>query len=104
LISAGKAHGHAGATAAAGEILAAILVIQQGGILDAGWLLNVKVLIEAARIAVGAPAAAPTATSSQPAPTKAAEAPPAPESATGAAAPSIRVDAVKLDALMRLAG
>ena len=104
LISAGKAHGHAGATAAAGEILAAILVIQQGGILDGGWLLNARLLIEAARIAVDSPATAPTATSSQPTPTKAAQAPPAPEAATGAAAPSIRVDAVKLDALMRLAG
>jgi len=102
LISAGKAHGHAGATAAAREILNTILVVQQGGILDAGWLLNVKLLIEAARKAVDSPATAPTA--SPAAPSGAAGASPAPEAAPGAAAPSIRVEAVKLDALMRLAG
>jgi two-component system, chemotaxis family, sensor kinase CheA len=99
LISACKAQGHAGATTAARKVLDAVLV-QQGGTLDGGWLPKVKLLIEAARRAVNSPATAPTATSSQPAPTGAAEASPAPD----AAAPSIRVDAVKLDALMRLAG
>ena len=104
LISAGKAHGHAAATAAAAEVLAAILLVQRGAILDAGWLLNVKVLIEAARKAVDSSAPATVQPASSPAPAKPAEASPPPEAATGAAAPSIRVDAVKLDALMRLAG
>jgi two-component system chemotaxis sensor kinase CheA len=104
LISAGKAQGHAAATAAADEILAAILVVQQGAILDGGWLLNVKLLIEAARKAVDSSATATVQPASSPTLAKAAEVSPAPEAATGAAAPSIRVDAVKLDALMRLAG
>ncbi len=105
LISACKAQGHAGATAAARKVLDAVLA-QQGGTLDGGWLPKVKLLIEAARLAVDSPGAAQTATSPQPAPTGAAEASPAPEAATGAgaAATSIRVDSVKLDALMRLAG
>ena len=103
LISACKAQGHAEATTAARKVLDAVLA-QQGGTLDGGWLPKVKLLIEAARLAVDSPAAAQAATSLQPAPLAAVEPSTPPEAATGAAAPSIRVDAVKLDALMRLAG
>jgi two-component system chemotaxis sensor kinase CheA len=102
LISACKAHGHARATTAAHQVLDAVIT-QQGGTLDGGWLPKVKLLIEAARLAVDSPAAQ-AVTSLQPASTAAAEALPAPEAATAAAASSIRVDSAKLDALMRLAG
>jgi two-component system chemotaxis sensor kinase CheA len=101
LISACKAHGHAGATTAAHQVLDAVIT-QQGGTLDGGWLPKVKLLIEAARLAVDSPAA--LAVTSLQAPTAAAEPLPAPEAATAAAASSIRVDSAKLDALMRLAG
>ena len=102
LISACKAHGHARATTAAHQVLDAVIT-QQGGTLDGGWLPKVKLLIEAARLAVDSPAAQ-AVTSLQPASTAAAETLPAVEAATAAAASSIRVDSAKLDALMRLAG
>ena len=103
LISACKAQGHAEATTAARKVLDAVLS-QQGGTLDGGWLPKVKLLIEAARLAVDSPTAAQAATSLPPVPTAAVEPSTPPEVATGAAAASIRVDSVKLDALMRLAG
>ena len=62
-----------------------------------------KLLIEAARLAVDSPTAA-IATLLLPAPTTALESTTPPKAATGVAATSIRVDSVKLDALMRLAG
>jgi two-component system chemotaxis sensor kinase CheA len=102
LISACKAQGHGEATTAAKKVLDAVLA-QQGGNLDGGWLAKVKLLIEAARLAVDSPTAA-GATSLPPAPTAAVESSTPLEAATGAAATSIRVDSVKLDALMRLAG
>jgi two-component system chemotaxis sensor kinase CheA len=100
LISACKAHGHAGATIAARKVLEAVLA-QQVGTLDGGWLPKVKLLIEAARLAVESPTAAEIVTA-PPGTPAAAEISTAPEAATAAA--SIRVDSVKLDALMRLAG
>jgi two-component system, chemotaxis family, sensor kinase CheA len=104
LISACKAHGHAGATTAARQVLDAVKT-QQGGTLDGGWLPKVKLLIEAAKLAVDSPAAAQAIASLQAAPAAAtAEALAAPEAATAAAASSIRVDSAKLDSLMRLAG
>ena len=102
LISACKAQGHGEATTAAKKVLDAVLA-QQGGNLDGGWLAKVKLLIEAARLAVDSPTAA-GATSLLPAPTAAVESSTPLEAATGVAATSIRVDSVKLDALMRLAG
>ena len=106
LISTSKAHGHAKAAAGAAEILEAVRTIQQGGILDAGWLEKVKLLIAAARTAVDSPAIEPTVepATSPTVSTKTAEASPAAGTAPPAAAPSIRVDSIKLDALMRLAG
>ncbi len=106
LISACKAHGHAGATIAARKILEAVLA-QQVGTLDGGWLTKVKLLIEAARLAVDLPILdSPTGpglvTASPPGTAVAGEISITPESATAAA--SIRVDSLKLDALMRLAG
>jgi two-component system, chemotaxis family, sensor kinase CheA len=104
LISACKAQGHAEATTAARRVLDAVLS-QQGGTLDGGWLSKVKLLIEAAKMAVDSPTAAQAATTLRPAPSaQPVESSTAPEVATGAAAASIRVDSVKLDALMRLAG
>lgn len=103
LISVCKAHGHASATTAAWKILDSVKA-QQGGTLDGGWLPKVKLLIEAARLAVDSTAAAAEIViSPQAASAVIAEAAPATES-PAAAAPSIRVDSVKLDALMRLAG
>jgi two-component system, chemotaxis family, sensor kinase CheA len=106
LISTSKAHGHAKAVAAAEEILEAVRAIQQGGVLDDGWIEKVKLLIAAARTAVDSPAVEPTVepAASPPASTKTAEDLPAAGTAHTAAAPSIRVDSIKLDALMRLAG
>jgi two-component system chemotaxis sensor kinase CheA len=102
LISACKAHDHAEAATAAHKVLDAVLA-QQGGTLDGGWLPKVKVLIEAARLAVEQPwgQALPALPSVA---AQTAEVAAAPESAAGTAATSIRVDSVKLDALMRLAG
>jgi two-component system chemotaxis sensor kinase CheA len=101
LIFAAKAHAHREAAAAAQAILEAVAAGQQGAILDAGWMEGMDVLIAAARRAVESPAAnvaaAPVAAAIA---AKTAE--PAPEA--GVAAQSIRVDSVKLDALMRLAG
>jgi len=101
LISACKAHGHSGATIAARKVLEAVLA-QQVGTLDGGWLTKVKLLIEAARLAVDSPTVAEIVTSPPRGTAVAAEISTAPEAATAAA--SIRVDSVKLDALMRLAG
>jgi two-component system chemotaxis sensor kinase CheA len=101
LISACKAHGHAGATIAARKVLEAVLA-QQVGTLDGGWLPKVKLLIEAARLAVDSPTVAENVTSPPPGTAVVAEISTSPEAATAAA--SIRVDSVKLDALMRLAG
>jgi two-component system, chemotaxis family, sensor kinase CheA len=104
LISACKAHGHAGATTAARQVLDAVMT-QQGGTLDGGWLSKIKLLIEAARLAVSSPAAAQAVASLQAVPAVVTESLTVPESATGTTtAASIRVDSVKLDALMRLAG
>ncbi len=103
LISACKAQGHPEATGAAKKVLDSVLA-QQGAtsnvLSDGGWLAKVKLLIEAARLAVDSPTAA-AATSLLPA---AVESSTPPDAVTGAAATSIRVDSVKLDALMRLAG
>jgi two-component system chemotaxis sensor kinase CheA len=101
LISACKAHGHAGATIAARKVLEAVLA-QQVGTLDGGWLPKVKLLIEAARLAVDSPTVAENVTSPPTGTAVVAEISTSPEAATAAA--SIRVDSVKLDALMRLAG
>jgi len=102
LISVCKAQGHAGAATAARKILDAVLA-QQGGTLDGGWLPKVKLLIEAARLAVHTTELAEIVAASQAVSTIALEAAPAAEAPT-AAATSIRVESVKLDALMRLAG
>jgi len=59
LISACKAQGHAEVTTAARKVLDAVLA-QQGGTLDGGWLPKVKLLIEAARLAVDSLAKPPT--------------------------------------------
>ena len=103
LISACKAQGHAEATTAARKVLDAVLA-QQGGTLEGGWLPKVKLLIEAARLAVDSPAAAQAATSLPLTPSATVEPSTPPEAVTGAAATSIRVDSTKLDVLMRLAG
>ncbi len=100
LISACKAHGHTGATAAAHQVLDAILA-QQSGALDGGWLPKAKLLIEAARLAVDSPDAA-VAVFSDDAPVPIADI--ATPAEIAVVAPSIRVDSAKLDALMRLAG
>lgn len=103
LISACKAHGHAEASTAARKILDAVLA-QKGGALDGGWLSKVKLVIEAARLAVDTPLTTASVTSPSPVPTAAAEASTPAEATAGVAAASIRVDSTKLDALMRLAG
>ena len=103
LISACRAQPHAEATTAARRVLDAVLS-QQEGTLEGGWLPKVKLLIDAARLAVDSPAATQVAIASPLIPVAPLEATTAPESAAGTAATSIRVDAAKLDALMRLAG
>jgi two-component system chemotaxis sensor kinase CheA len=102
LISACKAHGHAEAATAAHKVLDAVLA-QQGGTLDGGWLSKVKVLIEAARLAVEQPGSQ-ASIALPPVAAQTLEIAAPPEAAVGAVASSIRVDSVKLDALMRLAG
>jgi two-component system chemotaxis sensor kinase CheA len=106
LISACKAQGHGEATTAARKVLDSVQA-QQGGLSnavnDGGWLAKVRLLIEAARLAVDSPAAG-AVTSLLPALTAAVESAAPPEAAAGVAATSIRVDSAKLDALMRLAG
>jgi len=105
LISAGKAHGHAHAAAAAEKILDAVQVAREGGILDGGWLEKMLLLIASASTAVGSPkAASVTIAALTSVPSKTEEAAPAADAAAGSAATSIRVDSVKLDVLMRLAG
>jgi two-component system chemotaxis sensor kinase CheA len=101
LVSVCKAQGHAGATTAARKILDSVLV-QQGGTLDGGWLPKVKLLIEAARLAVHTTDLAEIGAAPQAAPAVAVEAAAAAEAPT--ATTSIRVESFKLDALMRLAG
>lgn len=103
LISACKAQGHTEATTAARKILDAVLA-QQGGTLDGGWLPKVRLLIEAARLVVDLSSAELSVLPAISAAVVAVEASTPAEAATGAAATTIRVDAVKLDALMRLAG
>src|SRR5580700_4856886 len=72
LIAACKAHGHTGATIAARKILEAVLA-RQVGTLDGGWLPKVKLLIEAARLAVDSPTVAEIVTSPLPGTAAAAE-------------------------------
>jgi two-component system chemotaxis sensor kinase CheA len=102
LISACKAHGHVGATAAAREVLNAVLAVQRDGVLDGGWLPKVSLLIVAAKKAVDSQT--PAQIILPPVLAGNVEASPASEGVPGAAAASIRVGASKLDALMRLAG
>ena len=105
LISAGKAHGHVHAAAAAERILDAVQAAREGGILDGGWLEKMLLLIASASTAVGSPkAASVTIAALTSVPSKTEEAAPAADAAAGSAATSIRVDSVKLDVLMRLAG
>ena len=105
LISAGKAHGHAHAAAAAEKILDAVQVAREGGILDGGWLEKMLLLIASASTAVGSPkAASVTIAALTSVSSKTEESAPAADAAAGSAATSIRVDSVKLDVLMRLAG
>jgi len=109
LISASKAHGHAPATVATEKILDAIVDAKQatrlGGILDRGWLEKMQLLIASATTAVGSPkAASVTIAALTSVPGKTEEATLAADVVAGLPATSIRVDSVKLDVLMRLAG
>jgi two-component system chemotaxis sensor kinase CheA len=106
LISACKAQGHSAATTAAKSVLDAVLAQQDGNPIslnDSGWPAKVKLLIEAARLAVDSPTAADLSSQLSASPAVL-PSPNAPEAAASAAATSIRVDSAKLDALMRLAG
>jgi two-component system chemotaxis sensor kinase CheA len=113
LVFASKAHGHAAATTAAHQILDLVTAVQQasgaaeGTLLDGqDWLEKLSGLVLEAREAVKAPVLAEAERASL---EHAVEGVPAVAAMRATdvlpeAAQSIRVDAVKLDALMRLAG
>jgi two-component system chemotaxis sensor kinase CheA len=105
LMSACKAHGQRGALAAVGQILASIQSIRDGGILDSGWHKQMQLLIKNANEATEVMAEDSTPiVEDTPHPSAVVKVANVQEAAGGTPAQSIRVDAVKLNALMRLAG
>jgi len=105
LLSACKAQGHQAGITAVHPILDAIRSIREGAILDSGWHTHMQALIRSASEAIHSTQVDLSSLEELPAlPVIVARPGNAPEAANGTPAQSIRVDADKLNALMRLAG